>query len=495
MPKSLSELLAEATDEDKAALRALLDGDASAADTTTTTTTEPAAEPAAEPADGDLVAAGAVERDSLTARGWIREAVAETGLTVEQVTDLLPEKVTESTVTGAIGQLRRFAEGLEKRGLVPRTTEGAVTVGEEHLDKAKERMYQTLCRNWQEGYNSYFDMFEDITGQRVRPDMDGANLIVRESWAQSRIAGTRLSESVSTGTFGEILGDSVARRLLDMYGTTRYGTWRQICRTATVRDFRTQRRDRMGGYGNLPDVAESGTYQPLTSPTDEEATYAVSKKGGTEDLTWESVMNDDLGALARIPESLGRAAARTLHEFVWLTLFASNPTCTYDTTALFAGGHSNTTAVALSNAGMNTLRQKMRDQAEYGVTGKPLGLTPKFLIVPNELEDLANQLTLSQRAVPATTPGASDVPNLHAGMTPIVVDEFTDADDWYLAADPIEVPTIEIGFLSGREEPELFMQDDPKAGAVFSSDKVTWKIRHVYSGANLDHRGFQRGTQ
>ena len=30
---------------------------------------------------------------------------------------------------------------------------------------------------------------------------------------------------------------------------------------------------------------------------------------------------------------------------------------------------------------------------------------------------------------------------------------------------------------------------------MFNSDKLTYKIRHIYSGAILEHRGFQRGTQ
>lgn len=495
MPKTLAELLAEATDADKDALRALLDGDASTTTTATTTETETETTETEENEDDKvLVGAGAVERDSLTARGWIREATSGTGLTVEQVTEFLPDRVTESTVSRAIGQIRKVAEGIEKRTLTPSTTPNQITVGAEHVDKARERVYQTLCGNFQEGYTSYFDMFEDVTGERVRPDIDGAQRIVREAWDAGRMAG-RTRESVETSTFAQVLGDSVARRMVDVYKSPQYQSWRKIATPVPVRDFREQKLTRLGGYGDLPAVAQGGAYQPLTTPGDEEATYTVSKRGGTEDLTMESVKNDDMRALVRIPTALGRAAARTLHKFVWVTNFSANPTCTYDSTALFAAGHSNTTAVALSHAGVNSLRQKMRDQAEFGESTDPLGLVPKFLIVPNELEDLAHQITQGARAIPATTPGATDVPNLHQGMEAIVVDEFTDANDWYLACDPMDCPIIEIGFLDGRQDPELFMQDDPRVGAVFSSDKVTWKIRHIYSGTPVDHRGVQRGTQ
>lgn len=494
---SLAEILASATDEDKQALRDLLGAPAA---TTTTTESATDGEPATDDdkqTDGELVGAGAA-RESITTKLIVKHAVESAGLDPKHVDTVmrdLPERVTESDITQAVARIQRIAESFELSGLKPRTTEG-IRVGTEVGDKTRERVYHTVCGNYREGFTSYFDMFEAVSGERVRPgDPDDAARIIREAWAPIGQNLSRAKESVDTTSFAEVLGDSIARRLIAQYNAPAYSSWRKIVTVATVRDFRPTRRVRMGGYGDLPTVLQGAPYQPLTTPGDEEATYTVSKRGGTEDLTMESILNDDLGALARIPNELGRSAARTLYKFVWLTLWSNNPICSYDATALFAAGHGNTTAVALSNSGMNTLRQLMRDQPGFGVPGEPLGIAPKYLIVPNELEDLGNQLTSGQRAVPATTPGATDVPNLHVGTELIVIDHFTDPNDWYMAADPTEVPIIELGFLNGREEPELFMQDDPKVGAVFSSDKVSWKIRHIYSGTNLDHRGVQRATQ
>jgi len=207
----------------------------------------------------------------------------------------------------------------------------------------------------------------------------------------------------------------------------------------------------------------------------------------------EMVANDDMGSIRKIPQRLGLAAARTLHNFVWT--FLSGNAVIYDTVALFDAGHANTTAVALSQSGLSTLRQKMRDQTGYGDTSNILSLVPKFLIVPNELEELAFQLTSSAVAVPSTPAGPSDTPNLHRNMEPIVVDYFTDANDWFTVADPALCPTIELGFYQGRQEPELFTQSDQNVGSVFNGDKITHKIRHTYKGAVLEYRGMQRGTQ
>jgi hypothetical protein len=76
-------------------------------------------------------------------------------------------------------------------------------------------------------------------------------------------------------------------------------------------------------------------------------------------------------------------------------------------------------------------------------------------------------------------------------LTPISVDYWTDANDTWLAASLDQTPLIEIGFFGGREEPELFVQDAPNQGSLFSNDVITYKIRHIYGGAVLDYRGFQ----
>jgi len=75
----------------------------------------------------------------------------------------------------------------------------------------------------------------------------------------------------------------------------------------------------------------------------------------------------------------------------------------------------------------------------------------------------------------------------------IVVDYWTDADNWWLVADPKLAPTFELGFLNGKQEPELLSQNDPTQGSLFSADKVSYKIRHIYGGAVLDWRSYFGG--
>jgi len=72
---------------------------------------------------------------------------------------------------------------------------------------------------------------------------------------------------------------------------------------------------------------------------------------------------------------------------------------------------------------------------------------------------------------------------------------------WFLFADPaqLERPAVEIGFLRGLEEPQLFMKsanasmigggDVGAFGGDFDSDSIEFKIRHIVGGAAMDYRG------
>lgn len=302
--------------------------------------------------------------------------------------------------------------------------------------------------------------------------------------------GSRLTEALSSSSFAEILGDSITRRLLDFYNQPNLDQWRKLVTVGSVNDMRTQRRVRFGGYNNLSTVTEGSAYGALTSPTDEEATYAPSKKGGTEVITMEMIVNDDLGAIRDIPRRLGRAAAQTLHEFVFD--FYKDNAAIYDSVLLFHASHNNLDSKVFSAANLKNARLQMLKQTDMS-NSKRLGITPRYLIVPVDLEHdvftVLNSIVLPSGAGVAAPSDANYTRTY--GLEVVSVPYWTDANNWFLSASPMDVPTIEIGFLNGREEPELFVQDEPTNGSMFSNDKITYKVRHIYGGAVLDYRGLQ----
>ncbi|UUV34385.1 hypothetical protein NQK81_13320 [Amycolatopsis roodepoortensis] len=412
---------------------------------------------------------------------------------VESVTGTLPDRFTEAAVDEQIATLKNAAAIFERGNLTPKHT---VQVTKEALAKKTEALDAFFAGDARKGYASFKEAFIDFTG--LRPGAFGEDFnrrVLRESFGSQGgyDSGLRETESMDSATWNLALGDSITRRMIAEYQQPSLQTWRDLVSVVTVNDFRTQRIERLGGYGTLPVVPQGAPYQPLTSPTGEEITYAVTKKGGTEDVTYEMIANDDVRAIAKIPVKLGLAAAQTLYRFVW-DFFPTNAATSYDSVLLFHATHGNTDANALSQSALSTGRRKMRKQSAYGDSSNVLSIVPKTLIVPPELEELAFQLCTSAVAIPGTPAGPSDTPNIHQGLKPIVVDYFASATGWYLAADPAMVPTIEIGFFQGRQDPELFTQADQTVGSVFNSDKITYKIRHTYSGAVADHRGLYRGN-
>ena len=82
---------------------------------------------------------------------------------------------------------------------------------------------------------------------------------------------------------------------------------------------------------------------------------------------------------------------------------------------------------------------------------------------------------------------------LRGTVEPIPVAQLSDGSDCYLVCDRETMESIEIGFVGGREEPELFMQDGGMggvtAGQVFTNDQLLFKVRWSFGGGWIDYRG------
>ncbi|WP_018658465.1 hypothetical protein [Actinomadura flavalba] len=502
-PKDVLAALREATADDLASVGLVRAPEADPP----TTPPAPAPTPATENEQGGQQGERATESTPKT--GWlaaamIRAKVSDAGLpeaVTESLTEALPDRITEADVDRSIAALKATLGTIERAGLAPTT--GNVQVTQEARDKKIAALDSFFAGNFVEGYRSFRQAWSDFTGHRPGAwDEDIAKRIMRESVGSydsgDRLVrdgdAVRLREAMDTATWNLVLGDSITRRMVAEYARPDLGTWRQIVSSIVpVNDFRTQRIDRIGGYGLLPSVPEGAPYQPLTSPPNEEANYQLGKKGGTESITFEMIANDDIRAISRIPAKLGLSASLTLYRFVW-DFLVFNAATSYDATALFHANHNNTGSSALSHSALSTVRAAMRRQASYGDAVDILSIVPQTLVVPAGLEDLAWQIATSAVAIPGSG-SSSDLPNIHNRMNPpVVIDYWTDPNDWFTIADPSRVPTIEIGFYGGRQDPELWTQSDPSIGSMFDADKITYKLRHIYGGTVLDHRGFYRNV-
>jgi len=88
-------------------------------------------------------------------------------------------------------------------------------------------------------------------------------------------------------------------------------------------------------------------------------------------------------------------------------------------------------------------------------------------------------------------PGSNnnDANVLYGLLEVISVPQFTDTNNWYLMADPALIEGLEVGFVGGRDAPELLVQDEPAAGQVFTNDQISYKVRWEFGAGWLDYRG------
>jgi hypothetical protein len=281
------------------------------------------------------------------------------------------------------------------------------------------------------------------------------------------------------------LGNAMNRMLVRDYGEMALDTWKAFVDIVPLNDFRKVSRIRIGGWTNLQTVNENQNYPSLSGGNqDAVIEYLGLKKGGLISVTWEMIRNDDIGAIKQAIRDLARAAAQTLHEFIYDLVNPAINGVIYDSVALYHSTHNNLLTDALSNNSLSNARKKLKKQTRPGAN-KPLGTRARYLLIPSDLEETAYEILTASYGQYNETPSFLQAQGIQA----ITVDYWADANNWVLVGDKRDIVGIEIGFLDGKEEPELLAQDVP-AGDWFYKDALTYKVRFVFGGAVVDYRAF-----
>ena len=326
----------------------------------------------------------------------------------------------------------------------------------------------------------------------------------------------QLREALGTADFPLLFGDIIDRQLLANYRETPQ-TFRNYCKVATVPDFRQVKRFAINyAEGRLPQVPQQSEY-PERKLGDQAFTYAVNKYGAKIPFDWETMVNDDLDALKDVPARLGRGARRT-EEFFATSLFvdANGPIAGFYNTANKNRVHTENGASVnnppLSIQGLQDAMLVLMSMVDFD--GEPIVIDAVHLVVPPGQEIIANNILNATElwinlATATTTPPQQQ---LHTQnwmrnkvrlstnyYIPRIASSANGSTSWFLFADPgTSRPAIEVGFLRGHEEPEIFAKD-PNAmriggGATavldgdFDTDSIQYKIRHVLGGTLMDPR-------
>lgn len=295
----------------------------------------------------------------------------------------------------------------------------------------------------------------------------------------------------TSGSFPNILLDAINKTLLQAYEEAPY-SWTIWARQApSVADFKTIHRTRFSEAPDPEMVPERHEYKEKEL-SDSRESYTVNKYGEKFTVSWETVVNDDLDAISRIPAMHGNACRRKVNKEVYSVL-TSNPTMG-DGVALF-GSHSSGSNLSGSSgspsvANLNSAYAAMRTQK--GLSSDTIvNINPAFLIVPAALAATALELVNSTSYIVAN--GNQGVQNIYgkggSRSLNVIEEPILDASSttaWYLAADNAQQDTVEVSFLQGEESPVLEDRWD------FDRDVYEYKVRQTFGVKAIDWRGLYK---
>ncbi|WP_176408620.1 Clp protease ClpP [Haematobacter massiliensis] len=297
------------------------------------------------------------------------------------------------------------------------------------------------------------------------------------------VATTMLGGALGVSDFAYITTQVMGRSLMAEY-TRRTPTWQLVTGTPiSAADFREIYAVRFGGDFMLKEVKENGEYEEA-GLTDEAEGLKVQRRGRTINLSFETVINDDMGAFNRIPREFATAARNMESSMVW-GLIRANAALKSDGKALFHADHGNlgSPAAAISVTSIAAARKAMLEMKAFGSKDPDdfIVAEAERLIVPPALELTALKFTAE------IVPGKSDDANPYRSRFQLSTVPHLGAaaggsdTAWYLI-DP-DLPPVQHAFLEGYEAPRIETIDG------MNPDVVRMNARHIFGAANVEFRG------
>lgn len=295
----------------------------------------------------------------------------------------------------------------------------------------------------------------------------------------------------STSDFPLVFENIAGKTLLGGYAEEPQ-TWAPMARQRNLPDFKAVSDYQVAGQIVPEKILEDGEYTSATV-TEGKATWNLATYGRRIAITRQAIINDDLDALSRVPEMLGRGCRLLESNMVWdlITNGSLGATVSLDSKALFHADHNNTISGATTTigiAGMDAAKVKLRKQSD--LAGNRLNLAPAYLLVPLELETAALQFLFPTGYAPANLTGATG-PNPFAGGVQLIVEPRLSDDStamWYLTSSPNRVEMVTYGYLAGEVGPTITQTEkrDP--------DGIELLVRMDFGCTLSDYRGFVRSA-
>lgn len=292
----------------------------------------------------------------------------------------------------------------------------------------------------------------------------------------------------STSDFPAIFANVLNKALLARYQLAA-PTYRQIAIERPFVDFRPHPQVRAGDFPLPQPLTEAGELRSGKS-VDNKETVSVKPYGVIFPITRQMIVNDDLGAIDQILGSSGDATL-IFENTTFFQMFNSNPVLAQDNIAVFANGaipgaHNNylDTFVHGSNVPNITTIGAARAalRAMKSLSGYFLNIPPSIILTGPLNETTADQM------VTAIAPTLTTSVNPFSGRLRSVTDANITTSDWYIAAEPGQLPCFVYGFLGGATGPRIRTEEP------FGVQGVRISLEHDFGCGAIDYRGFFRNS-
>ena len=416
----------------------------------------------------DIQAAIAAERRRVAE---IRRSVRAAGLDMALADQMEQDGTSVDAARSAV--IDKMAE---REAAAPTRTHVQVLADEGQ--KRSECMTATLearcgLRQWDDqarayGHSSLMDMAKDAL---VR---SGVNLV---GLSKSEIAGRAMH---STSDFPLLLSNIANKSLRGAYEAEAQ-TFRPLARQRNLPDFKPVYELEIAGQITPEPLLEGGEYKAATVQ-EQQSSWRIYTYGKKIAVTRQLIINDDLDALSRIPQMIGRGMSLFESNEVW-KLITSNAAMSYDNKALFHNDHKNQGSGVIGVTAISEARKKLRNQSD--IAGNRINLRPTYLVVPTSLETAAEQF-LS----PIQPTQTSNVNIFTQKLQLIAEPRLDDASEavYYVTASPEQIDMIAFGYLDGEAGPQLetVNERDPDGTVIYA--------RLDFGCTLLNHRGFYKST-
>jgi len=258
-----------------------------------------------------------------------------------------------------------------------------------------------------------------------------------------------LRAAFATHNISNILAATYGKYLLSGFEAVE-SVWEQISLVRPLNDLKAATGVRLDGGFVFDEVGNDGKLKSADAG-DAARTLQAKTYGRMSSITRTDIINDDLGALTAVPRRLGRGAALKFNQVFWAAFEASNSTYFQGATA----GAGNALAIGSVETAYGAYRSLTDPD------GAPLGITPKILLVPVGLRITADKIQTGNTLLASSLGSTSSKvlepqANVLAGKFTIVDSAYlSSSSTWWLAADPADLPTMEVGFLNGQRQPTV----------------------------------------